>query len=198
MVGSTFTLERKNILSAEATDSSVDSLQLEPSLSIIEPLVLKDYYEEQSSEEEEYKNKISSTGYENRMLISVENQVKIRSLPTKPKRRTSNIFKVQQKWQGTIIEIEGDTITAHIYDLLSDDSAREEITFDMMEVQEGDKSLVVQGAVFYWIIGYEDSKKGRRRVAKLRFRRRIGWTSQDLQRQRSRSRSLIELIQSGE
>jgi len=57
----------------------------------------------------------------------------------------------------------------------------EEAEFPLSDVADGDRGLVVEGAVFYWTIGYLITAGGQRtRTSTIRFRRLPVWTQQEL------------------
>ena len=74
------------------------------------------------------------------------------------------------KWEGYVTSVGHDGFEAR---LVAVDGAAEDmdVEFDKEEVDPGDRSLLVPGAVFYWDVGYEDGSSGRKRVSQLMFRR---------------------------
>ena len=86
-----------------------------------------------------------------------------------------------QKWEGTVIEVMKDSFIARLQDL-TQEGPDEEAEFSIEEVSEDDKHLVEPGAIFYWNIGYHDSRSGqRRRSSIIRFRRLPAWTKEDIE-----------------
>lgn len=77
---------------------------------------------------------------------------------------------VLQRWIGRVVSVHSDRFVAITTDATNPRNPAEEVEFDLAEVSEGDRSLVAEGAVFYWSIGYRDSLGGQReRTSSLRF-----------------------------
>jgi hypothetical protein len=103
------------------------------------------------------------------------------------------------KREGVVLSLGIDSFTARLINLL-DDSNRDtlgdlEAEFSFDEVSKGERSLVLEGAIFYWNIGYYDDPTGqRRRVSEIRFRRLPAWHAADLRNAaREAERILIDL-----
>lgn len=78
--------------------------------------------------------------------------------------------KVLQRWIGRVESVRSDRFVAITNDATNPRNPAEEVEFDLAEVSEGDRSLVAEGAVFYWAIYYHDSPGGQRgRTSSLRF-----------------------------
>lgn len=111
--------------------------------------------------------------------------------PRKPLHR----FKVLQTWEGTILEISGDECRAVVRDRTTPENPDEEITFSIEEIPESDRPLALEGAVFYWSIGYDDRLDGQRnRVSSIRVRRIPVWTDKELKAAQREAESLGERI----
>ena len=76
-----------------------------------------------------------------------------------------------QEWEGQVIEVHDDEFEARLLDLTaSDEGGREVATIPLEEVGAEDRSLMREGAIFRWVIGYERSVGGaRRRVSQIVF-----------------------------
>lgn len=85
-----------------------------------------------------------------------------------------------QKWEGTVLAMGKDSFIARLHDLTSQ-NAEEEAEFPLEEVSEEDKQLLVQGALFYWDIGYRDNFGQRERISSIRFQRMPAWRVKDLE-----------------
>ena len=113
----------------------------------------------------------------------------------KIKSKPRSIFKLLQKWEGTVIEIEEDIIRAQIHDLLNPNQPLEEITFSIEEVSPSDRSLIIPGAIFYWMIGYIDHINGQRtKESRIVFRRLPMWRKDELKSIQEDSKPLIDLL----
>ena len=97
--------------------------------------------------------------------------------------------------EGTVIEIEEDIIRAQIHDLLNPNQPLEEITFSIEEVSPSDRSLIIPGAIFYWMIGYIDHINGQRtKESRIVFRRLPMWRKDELKSIQEDSKPLIDLL----
>jgi len=97
----------------------------------------------------------------------------IRLTPGSPERR----FHVLQQWECVVDGIEGDSFTADLLDLTDPSKPREIVEIPLIEISEADLALLLPGAVFYWILGYEITRGGqKRRVSEIRARRNPKWS----------------------
>ena len=103
-------------------------------------------------------------------------------------------FEVLQKWEGIVLDVLHDSLTARLIDLTLQGSD-EEAEFALEEIDEGDKDLLKPGAVFYWNIGYSDSPTGRARVSIIRFRRLPVWRSEELAQAKRDAERLSGLLE---
>jgi hypothetical protein len=110
------------------------------------------------------------------------------SLPPTPERR----FKVLQQWEGVVTETTDDSFWTDITDLTHPSNAPEVAEIPLSEISKADQSLVKEGGIFYWVIGYESTKGGQlRRVSEIRFRRFPAWTQRDLDIIKSRAKTTL-------
>jgi hypothetical protein len=87
------------------------------------------------------------------------------------RRRTIAKAVLLNKWQGMVQEVFRDKFRANLFDLNQND-VFETAEFAFSEVSSDDRSLIREGAVFYWYILYLDSETGDRdRVSRIWFRR---------------------------
>ena len=104
-------------------------------------------------------------------------------------------FAVLQRWEGTVTTVSNLEFSGTLRDLTSRAIPEEQATFDLNEVSEEDRALLVPGAVFYWAIGYETNEVGQvSRVSRIRLRRLPRWTKNDLRRVDERARRLEALF----
>lgn len=90
-----------------------------------------------------------------------------------PKLRVSKEkIRVLQRWTGVVELVETDRFFAVLRDETDARNPLEEAELEFAEVSRSDRSLVVEGATFYWFIGYRDTVGGQReRISTLRFAR---------------------------
>jgi len=104
-------------------------------------------------------------------------------------------FDVLQKWEGTVTSVSKGEFVAIIRDLTDRLSPDEEATFEVEEVAEADRPLMVPGAVFYWNVGYKRTLSGQlERVSALRFRRLPVWTRSEIEATHRKAKILRELF----
>lgn len=104
-------------------------------------------------------------------------------------------FEILQRWEGVVVERTGDDFTVELRDLTSSKGTTEIGELCMNELSEDDRSMVREGAVLYWNIGYETSPAGsRRRVSDIRFRRSPVWTCAKLSALRERGKALFTAL----
>lgn len=87
------------------------------------------------------------------------------------------------QFEGTVLEIMEEEFVARTHDLTSPGYADEQVTLPLDDVPPGDRELLKVGAVFYWLIGYEENDEGaRKRTSVLRFRRLPAWSGRAVAR----------------
>jgi len=99
-----------------------------------------------------------------------------------------------QKWEGYVTKISKDSILVRLIDL-TEGRPEEEAEIPLEEISEEDKDLIREGAVFYWNIGYKDSKSGQRtRVSIIRFQRLPKWRKKEKDVAEQEAERLQEII----
>ena len=90
-------------------------------------------------------------------------------------------FVALQKWEGIVTSVTDDAFVAQLRDLKNPGEPIEEAEIYRSELSADDIPLLTPGAVFYWSIGYLDSRFGQRtKQSSIRFRRLPAWTPADL------------------
>lgn len=103
------------------------------------------------------------------------------------------IFRVLQKWEGFVVEVQSETFLARLVPIKGEGPDQEAEIY-IREVQEADIELIKPGAVFYWTIGYHDKPSGRVRSSIIKFRRQPIWTNRDLEAATARADYLMRLF----
>ena len=99
-------------------------------------------------------------------------------------------FRSLHKWQGFVISASAGSFLARISDVTGRDPD-EEVEFSLDEVPPPDLPLLQPGAVFYWIMGYLDTRNGQRlRTSAIRFRRLPIWTDDELSKAQFEAQNL--------
>lgn len=96
-----------------------------------------------------------------------------RATPVSRPRRIPRLgrFHALQRWEGKVVNSNGETFLAGLTDLSLPGPA-EEAEFELSDVAAADHPLIRPGAIFYWSVGYYDSPAGQRsRSSRIRFRR---------------------------
>lgn len=110
-----------------------------------------------------------------------------------PLPKTQEFFRAIQKWEGHVIEADGDIFLARLVPIVGEGTEQEAEIY-IEEVDQGDRMLIAPGAVFYWSIGYLDRPSGRLRASILRFRRLPVWTKPELQSAEAAAARLKSLL----
>ena len=99
-----------------------------------------------------------------------------------------------QQWEGVITEVKSDSFFADLQDLADANQPIEVVEIPIEEIPNDDMALLVEGAIFYWSIGYETSAGGQlRRVSEIRMRRAPRWTKRGIQQVKKRAEELFEI-----
>ena len=111
-------------------------------------------------------------------------------------RTFSSSFNALQEWEGSVLEVNGETFTASLIDTKAKHPPEvEEADFLLSDVSLYDQNMVKPGAIFRWVIGYTISKGGnRKRSSVVSFRRLPQWTKKELQESRSRAKEISDSI----
>jgi hypothetical protein len=103
-------------------------------------------------------------------------QPKLKITPV-PSPVTNESFIEIKKWEGKIISIdlEKELFQAEIRDAKTPE-IEEETYFSFDDIDENDRHLISEGAIFYWSIGYKRTNSGgREKVSILLLRRLPAW-----------------------
>jgi hypothetical protein len=82
-----------------------------------------------------------------------------------------NSFGTSQNWIGYVTSIGSSSFKANIEDLDIQNTTYEEVEFDIDDVEEEDRTLLSEGSVFYWSVGYEYRGGTKSKQSILRFKR---------------------------
>jgi len=79
---------------------------------------------------------------------------------------------VLQEWEGYVVELGEKEFFAHLTDLTAGDShPTKEVKIPFTEISSYDRSRIVVGSIFCWVIGYEQSAEGTKtRISRIAFR----------------------------
>ncbi|MBN2443093.1 MAG: hypothetical protein JXJ04_17165 [Spirochaetales bacterium] len=133
------------------------------------------------SEDDNNANNINRTHF----MIKIE---ELKEFKITPSEKTID-FICLQKWEGTIIEINGDFFMARLQDLTHLNNPQEIAEFPVDDVSKEDFELFRIGAIFYWYIGYTDSLQGQReRKSIIRFKRCPFWGKREIDRAKKKAK----------
>lgn len=107
-------------------------------------------------------------------------------------------FIAEQEWEGEVISISEDKFIARLYDLTHTEktTTQEESEFETREISESDLSLLKEGAIFRWSLGFSRSISGtRERTSRLVFRRLPAWTRKEIMDSRAEAENLLSQIE---
>jgi hypothetical protein len=102
--------------------------------------------------------------------------------PNTPLPALDQSFRVLQQWEGVVLTEGGTAFEALIRDLTEPDRPEERATIRVEEIFEDDQPLIKPGATFFWTIGYETRRSGRKVSSVIRFRRVPRWSTFELSR----------------
>lgn len=84
-------------------------------------------------------------------------------------------------WECTVERVGSSSFVATLRSLKSGDDSEKEAELPIEEISDDDRELLSEGAIFYWVIGYETSPRGtRQRISQIKFRRLPAWTRREL------------------
>jgi hypothetical protein len=101
-------------------------------------------------------------------------------------------FRALHQFEGTVLEIGEEDFVARTRDLTTPLYADEQVNLPLDDVPPSDRELLKVGAVFYWLIGYEENDEGsRKRTSVLRFRRLPAWSGRAVARVNAAAEDLM-------
>lgn len=103
-------------------------------------------------------------------------------------------LRVLRSWEGIVLDAHAsdETFLARVSDVTSHELSEAEIFLD--EVSDEDRTLLQDGAVFYWTIGYRIGPDGRERVSRIKFRRLPAWSRVELNSAEQEASELAEQL----
>ena len=130
---------------------------------------------------------VTSTNVVNKNLYSTKNISDFgKYLPQNNSIQKSTIhknFNLLQEWEGYVIVIKDDYVTARLLDITADALVESvEVDIPRMKIEEGTNMAKVKiGSVFRWVIGYEQINGTAKRASKIIFRDLPVFTQSDKQ-----------------
>jgi hypothetical protein len=104
-------------------------------------------------------------------------------------------FSPLQEWEGFVNEIGVDCFTGLLVDLTAKKTrAEEQMEFPISDLSEDDRSLLREGAIFRWSIGYQTQHGTKKRVSQVVFRRLPVWTRSDFEESNQKVKEIVENI----
>ncbi len=92
------------------------------------------------------------------------------------------VFRPLQRWEGVVVSVNTHGFDAVLKDLTDSARPKERAEFSLDEIEPEDRNLISEGAVFYWVIGYEVTPFLQRKHAGfIRFRRLPAWTESEIE-----------------
>lgn len=108
----------------------------------------------------------------------------------------TSFFELLQSFEGVVREVRNSTFTAEIQDMTEPINPNEIVELSIKEISRDDLALLRPGAVFYWSIGYKDTRgEPRRRVSQIRLQRRPGWSKLDVSRAKSFATEYLRIFE---
>jgi hypothetical protein len=104
-------------------------------------------------------------------------------------------FSPIQEWEGFVSEIGDEVFTGLLVDLTAKKTRPEEkMEFPISDLSEDDKSLLREGAIFRWSIGYQKQHGTKKRVSQIVFRRLPAWTRSDFEASKIKVKNILENV----
>lgn len=103
-------------------------------------------------------------------------------------------FRALQQWVGYVVGIDEETFQAQLKPLIGEGGDQYAEIY-LSELDDEERKLVVEGAVFYWTIGYHETASGRRNESVIRFRRLPPPTEIEMQRAAAVAKEWLELFE---
>lgn len=102
---------------------------------------------------------------------------------------------ILQEWEGQIQEVRNDYFTARLVHLTSRETEEtEEVELPISDVPDGDRTLVVPGATFRWLIAYRYTQGDKERFTRVTIRRLPAWTDAEIKEADREATELHEAI----
>jgi hypothetical protein len=100
-----------------------------------------------------------------------------------------------QEWEGQIESVGRRYFHARLVDLTAAETEEsEEVDFPIEDLTEGDRKLLVPGAVFRWIIGYRYVQRQKDRFSRVVIRRLPIWTTDEIQAADKKAAHISEIF----
>jgi hypothetical protein len=100
-----------------------------------------------------------------------------------------------QEWEGFVGEVGTDSFTGFLIDLTAKKTRPEEkMEFPISDLSDDDRSLLREGAIFRWSIGYQKQHGTKRRVSQVVFRRLPAWTRCDFEASKLKVKEILENV----
>jgi hypothetical protein len=116
----------------------------------------------------------SVTSYDSGVVLRATPLVRLNSDSSRSSRR----FQLLQQFEGVVTEVGGREFSADLRNLTDSKAEIQIAEFDFLELAASDRPLVVPGAVFYWVIGYDITAGGTvRRMSEIRLKRSPTWST---------------------
>ena len=80
-------------------------------------------------------------------------------------------FKIENKWEGIILDIKDDMIYTKLYDVEEDE--HDLFNFNKSKISTDDIEFLEQGALFNFYVGYTIKNKTRKNAELIKFRRKV-------------------------
>src|SRR5207244_61632 len=97
-------------------------------------------------------------------------------------------FRILAAFDGTVLDLNGDSFVARLVNKIDPSDVREEADFVLAEVPDADHDLVKVGSMFYWHIGITEKPHGQQsKTSLIRFRRLPAWEQTDIDAAKTRA-----------
>lgn len=137
-------------------------------------------------------------------IATVDSQIRtakstIYALRAAEKIKSPYRFRTEQEWVGRVDGLDGEYFAATLQDRRNPDSAETHTELRLEAVSPAERQLIQPGAMFYWILGYEDTNDGTRSyVSRIRCQRTPVPTAREVSNYLKRGRARRTRLAAGD
>jgi len=136
------------------------------------------------------KEQLAAEDSSGHVKANIRDLIRLNKMTVAPRR-----FRMTQHFEGVVTSRETSSFWADIADLTDGSRVNESVEIPFEEISLEDRDILVQGAVFYWSMGYETSNDGQiRRVSEIRVRRHPRWSAKTIAELNAASQKLLDLL----
>jgi len=102
---------------------------------------------------------------------------------------------IRQQWECSVMSVAPDSFEAILRPVRQSQSQSDAVLFTTVqldEISQDDVELLMPGAVFDWVVGFQESAGGTRTgFSRMKFRRLPSWTAREIREAKSRAAEML-------